>query len=42
MLVGAIIFTAVFAALGAMLWAFVSLPIDAGDDEHSNPDNFGV
>lgn len=41
MLVGGIISIIVLAVLGWLLWLFVELPAD-GDDEHADPDNFGI
>lgn len=41
MLAGALLSILVLAVLGWLLWLFVDLPTD-GDDEHADPDNFGV
>lgn len=42
MLAGALLSIFVLAVLGWLVWLFVDLPTDSGDDEHADPDNFGV
>lgn len=42
MLAGALLSIFVLAVLGWLVWLFVDLPTDGGDDEHADPDNLGV